>query len=91
VKAVDTNSLIIGLTNGNPGCHIFFIRKSATDSESENFYCNKNFIDHDKKLPIIFRPPNISEMFNFISPILSISTRTFNRPPGPPTLVTYVV
>lgn len=32
VNAVDTSSLIIGLTKGNPGCHMLFITKSATDS-----------------------------------------------------------
>lgn len=52
---------------------------------------NSNVYKNKIDLPIILRPPNRSEIFSFKSPNLSISTRTFNKPPGPPTLVTLVV
>lgn len=35
VNAVLTKSFINGLRNGNPGCHILLIKKSATPSKNK--------------------------------------------------------
>lgn len=95
VNAVLTKSFIKGRTNGKPGLHILFIRKSAVFSEkNEQKQIFLWFLWNNEQkfvLPMTLRPPNKSVIFNFKSSNLSISTRTLSNPPGPPTLVTLVV
>lgn len=95
VKAVLTRSFINGFKNGKPGCHTLLIRKSAAVSILIStkllLIIKLENLKPKCKLPAIFRPLNKSDIFNCKLPKRSISTRTFSKPPGPPTLVTVVV